>query len=166
MGILQARILEWVAMPFSRGSSWPRDQTRVSYVSCLGRWVPYLQHHLGSPLDSTVISKCELLTVVFLFPLQWTERVVQASYNSSMCFRSCPVKPILVSGSFEALRKILQAQCHSRSIWEKQKFGHPENLECDPKGEFTRDRLAPLPSQSDHTRASTEVLLKLNIFRS
>ena len=30
MGILQARILEWVAMPFSRGSSQPRDQTQVS----------------------------------------------------------------------------------------------------------------------------------------
>ena len=29
MGILQARILEWVAMPYSRGSSWPRDQTHV-----------------------------------------------------------------------------------------------------------------------------------------
>ena len=27
-GILQARILEWVAIPFSKGSSWPRDQTR------------------------------------------------------------------------------------------------------------------------------------------
>ena len=29
-GILQARILEWVAFPFSRGSSQPRDQVRVS----------------------------------------------------------------------------------------------------------------------------------------
>ena len=28
--ILQARILEWVAFPFSRGSSQPRDQTQVS----------------------------------------------------------------------------------------------------------------------------------------
>ena len=27
-GILQARILEWVAIPFSKGSSPPRDQTR------------------------------------------------------------------------------------------------------------------------------------------
>ena len=35
-GILQAGILEWVAMPSSRGSSWPRDQTHVSYVSCRG----------------------------------------------------------------------------------------------------------------------------------
>ena len=29
-GILQVRILEWVAFPFSRGSSQPRDQTQVS----------------------------------------------------------------------------------------------------------------------------------------
>ena len=41
-GILQARVLKWVAMPSSRGSSWPRDWTRISYVPCLGRWV--LQH--------------------------------------------------------------------------------------------------------------------------
>jgi len=33
-GILQARILEWVAMPSSTGSSRPRDRTRVSCVSC------------------------------------------------------------------------------------------------------------------------------------
>ena len=34
-GMLQVRILEWVAVPFSRGSSRPRDQTRVSYGSCI-----------------------------------------------------------------------------------------------------------------------------------
>ena len=33
--ILQARILEWVAIPFARGSSRPRDQTRVSSVCCV-----------------------------------------------------------------------------------------------------------------------------------
>ena len=32
-GILQARILEWVAMPSFRGSSPPRDRTHVSYIS-------------------------------------------------------------------------------------------------------------------------------------
>ena len=32
-GIFQARILEWVAIPFSRGSSQPRDQTQVSCIS-------------------------------------------------------------------------------------------------------------------------------------
>ena len=33
MGILQARIVEWVTMPSSRGSSQPRDQTQVSYIA-------------------------------------------------------------------------------------------------------------------------------------
>ena len=32
-GILQARILEWVAFPFSKGSSQPRDQTQVSRIA-------------------------------------------------------------------------------------------------------------------------------------
>ena len=32
-GILQVRILEWVAFPFSRGSSQPRDQTQVSHIA-------------------------------------------------------------------------------------------------------------------------------------
>ena len=33
IGILQARILEWVAMPSSRGSSQPRNQTQVSLIA-------------------------------------------------------------------------------------------------------------------------------------
>ena len=39
-GILQARILEWVTISFSRGSSQPRDQTRVSHIGdrCFNLW--------------------------------------------------------------------------------------------------------------------------------
>ena len=40
-GILQAWILEWITVPSSRGSSQPRDQTCVFYVSCVGRQVLY-----------------------------------------------------------------------------------------------------------------------------
>ena len=47
-GILQARILEWAAMPSSRGSSQPRDRTLVSSVSCIGRWVLHRYRHLGN----------------------------------------------------------------------------------------------------------------------
>ena len=47
--ILQARRLEWVAMPSSRGSSQPRDRARVSYVSCIGRQVLYHLSHQGKP---------------------------------------------------------------------------------------------------------------------
>ena len=32
-GIFQARILEWVAIPFSKGPFWPRDQTQVSCIA-------------------------------------------------------------------------------------------------------------------------------------
>ena len=45
--ILQARILEWVAISYSRGSSWPRDWTSNSYISCVGRQALYHQHQLG-----------------------------------------------------------------------------------------------------------------------
>ena len=48
-GILQARILEWVAISFSRRSFWPEDWTHVSCISCIGRWVLYQLSHLGSP---------------------------------------------------------------------------------------------------------------------
>ena len=40
----------------SRGSSWPRDGTRVSYVSCIGRRALYHWHHLGSPINMLAIS--------------------------------------------------------------------------------------------------------------
>ena len=37
-GMSPAKLLEWVAISFSRGSSWPRDRT---HVSCVGRWILY-----------------------------------------------------------------------------------------------------------------------------
>ena len=49
-GFLQARTLEWVAISFSRGSSWPRDGNCLSCISCLvGRFFTNT-HHLGSQL--------------------------------------------------------------------------------------------------------------------
>ena len=48
-GIFQARILEWVAISSSRGSSWPRDCTHISCISCIGTQILYQQHLLGSP---------------------------------------------------------------------------------------------------------------------
>ena len=44
-GISQARILEWVASLYSRGSSWPRYRTRVSCVSCTDRQVIHHYRH-------------------------------------------------------------------------------------------------------------------------
>ena len=59
-GILQTRVLEWVAKPSPRGSSWYRDQTHISYISCIGRGVPYRWCYLRSAVEgywrSTVLS--------------------------------------------------------------------------------------------------------------
>ena len=45
-GIFQARIVGWVAISYSKGSSQPRDQTNVSCISCTGRQI--LQHSATS----------------------------------------------------------------------------------------------------------------------
>ena len=44
-GILQAKVLEWVASSFSRGSSWPRDRTQVSHISdrCFNLWATHVK---------------------------------------------------------------------------------------------------------------------------
>ena len=55
-GSLQARILEWIAMPLSRGSSRPRDRTCVSNVSHIGRRVLYHWHYWSLVAISYAIS--------------------------------------------------------------------------------------------------------------
>ena len=74
-GILQVRILEWVAIPSSRESSQPRARTHSSYVSCIGRWVFYHWHHLEAQvsrvpklisLDMTCRVKFNIYKVKFL----------------------------------------------------------------------------------------------------
>ena len=51
-GISQARILEWVVTSSSRESSWPRNGTRISFASCLGRQILYHRDTWGAPLHS------------------------------------------------------------------------------------------------------------------
>ena len=82
-GILQARILEWVAVSFSRGSSQPRNQTRVSciadrfFTSWTTRKALYIQ------------TQCSLLHGIF--PIQgsntglphWKQILYQLSHEES-----------------------------------------------------------------------------------
>ena len=62
-GILQARILEWVAMPFSRESSWPRDRTHVSHISSIGRSVWSTSTTLEAPIKALSISQLSTVTL-------------------------------------------------------------------------------------------------------
>ena len=61
-GILQARILEWVAIPFSRRSPQPRDRTQVSFIA-------------GGFFTSWALWKWKLLSCVRLFVTPWTTGV-------------------------------------------------------------------------------------------
>ena len=75
-GILQARILEWVAISYSRGSSWPGDQTHVFCISCIGRWI-FLQYVFFSSSNKNVSLSSSFLSISHLphfwvFPPCWT----------------------------------------------------------------------------------------------
>ena len=61
MGVLQARKLEWVAMPSFRESSQPRDRTHVSHFA--GGYFFYHLSHQGSLFFPVVIYRCEGWTI-------------------------------------------------------------------------------------------------------
>ena len=83
-GISQARILEWVAISFSRGSSWPRDWSHVYCVSCIGRQILYRWATLGVPQSPPHtrrgIVSCELWWLVTLGPQRqasnWEKEII------------------------------------------------------------------------------------------
>ena len=57
MGFFQARILEWVAISFCRGSSWPRDRTCISYIpTLLGRFFTLSHQGPGKFSDQTLFN--------------------------------------------------------------------------------------------------------------
>ena len=83
-GILQARILEWVAMPSSRGSSQPRDGTQVSHAPCIGSmffttlppWLPVVSmlSHVSELLFMVKIhvhTQTQKHTPHFVYPFLW-----------------------------------------------------------------------------------------------
>ena len=59
--VLQARMLAWIVMAFSRGSSQPRDWTRISYISWIGRQVLYHWRHLEALGNTRHLSKDDSL---------------------------------------------------------------------------------------------------------
>ena len=88
-GILQARILEWVALSFSRGSSRPRDRTQVSRIA--GRhfnlWARSIFCFVGL-IYQTVSTEWSRNIAVFLLslPLFFTYFLLNISFQSLMTF--------------------------------------------------------------------------------
>ena len=84
-GILQVRILEWVTLSSSRGSSRPKDGTCITCVSCSGRQffcslVFYHYCHLGSPL--LLIKQCNLKSFNIIQRSYWALTIKE----DTLCF--------------------------------------------------------------------------------
>ena len=71
-GILQARVLEWVAIPFSRGSSRPRDWTQVSHI-------PGRRFNLWATREALTHVSCGS-RIVGRFFYRWATREARFSY--------------------------------------------------------------------------------------
>ena len=116
-GILQARILEWVAVPSSRGSSQPTDHTCISGVSCTGRRILHLLCHSTTwyIFLYSLIFKPEFK--IYVLPIQSSDFLVLRSGPShgAMQVKSLQVSllaPILVLFSQEVLLGICTfSQC-------------------------------------------------------
>ena len=99
-GILQARVLEWVAISFSRGSSQPRDPTRVSYIP--GRrcnlWATREVNKQGDniqpwctpfPIWNQSVVPCSVLTVPSWTAYRFLKRQVRVVWYSHL-FQNFP----------------------------------------------------------------------------
>ena len=82
-GIFQARILEWVAISFSRKSSWPSDQTQASFIA---RWVLYHQRHLESGSNAAG----------FLLPIIPAFSIVQDLITFTWAFHSLHISALVI----------------------------------------------------------------------
>ena len=86
-GIFQARVLEWVAISFSRGPSWPRDQTQVSRIVDRGFTVWATRE---------VRISCKYTYIPSLLnppptPTSYASRSSQSTQLSSLCYHSFPL---------------------------------------------------------------------------
>ena len=88
-GILQARILEWVAIPFSRGLSRHKDQTRVSCIA--GRF--FTKSHEGNPISRLLYARVLTLSCC-LYRLSFPEtqeraKVEEIPGRQNLCRYRC-----------------------------------------------------------------------------
>ena len=96
LGILQARIQEWVAIPFSRGSCWPRDWTWVSYIADRLFWAIQL-------------SLVQSLSHVWLFVISWITacQACLSITNSWSSLKLMPIESVLLSSHLILCRPLL-----------------------------------------------------------
>ena len=141
-GILQARILEWVAMLSSRGSSWDRDWSCISFLPCFGRWVLNTSEIWEAPWYYIHIYRIYYFytTIVQLLSSVWLFEIPSIEFSSvaQSCLtlwdpmnRSTPGIPV-----HHQLPEFTQTHVHRVS--DAIQPSHPLSSPCPP---------APNPSQ-------------------
>ena len=134
-GISQARVLEWVAISSFRRSSWLRDQTPISYVSCISRWILY------------PCATWEALIFNYMYAISWicwSINIVYSFYQDRP-LSDCQISPISDSACY--------ISCCTYVI----------SLECVPKseiGELMRIyRLSLQDNTTSFTNSCTSIYL-------
>ena len=87
-GIFPAWILEWVAISYSRGSPQFRDWTHISYISCIGRWIPYHYATWEAPRDTGDIEKASIETAYGFSSWSWSLACSNHFLRSSLSHKS------------------------------------------------------------------------------
>ena len=84
-GISQARILEWVAISFSRVSSWPRDPTQVSYIGrqILCHWATWLSWWTSWDLIAQLVKNLSAMQETPVWSQDWEDPLEKGKATNS-----------------------------------------------------------------------------------
>ena len=129
-GILQARILEWAAFPFSRWSSQPRDQTQVPHIA--GEFFTSWATREAQDQCKNVLHFRALWLIFVLCNLNKVIFLILNLHTISLGHPCAPAPSILYPASnldwrFISYRILYMFQCHS------PKSSHPLPLTQSPK---------------------------------
>ena len=114
-GILQARILEWVAMPSLNGPSRPRDQILTSCVSCIGT----VAHKAVSPLS---LERCKQTLDGHVTSCGWNPCIGRVRADSSESHLRMPLGGTLCSRLSCCKAKVP----NTHAFWEGLQGGNPQ----------------------------------------
>ena len=126
-GISQARMLEWIAISFSRGSSWLRDQTCISCIA--GEF--FTTEPPGKPttvyLKLKIKVKVKLLSHVWLFVTPWTvayQAPPSMRFSRQECWSGLPFPSSgdLPDPGIEPRSPAFQADSLPTELWGKPVF--------------------------------------------